>query len=70
MKKILFKARNHFRFTLHNIVAHPLMEILHLLGATNLSKKVHDSTLPKVLLPEALEVQENISLILNPERDD
>ena len=43
MKK--FKGR--FNYTIHNLVAHPLMEILHLLGQTELGNKIHDATLPK-----------------------
>ena len=37
----------HFKYTLHNLVAHPLMEILHLCGWTELGNKIHDMTLPK-----------------------
>jgi hypothetical protein len=36
-----------FEYTIHNLIAHPLMEILHLVGLTELGNKVHDSTLPK-----------------------
>lgn len=35
-----------FSYTLHNLVAHPLMEILHLVGFTELGNKIHDATLP------------------------
>lgn len=35
-----------FSWTLHNIVAHPLSEILHLLGAKKASNWVHDVTIP------------------------
>ena len=31
----------------HNIVAHPLMEILNWAGKNELANKVHDNTLPK-----------------------
>ena len=31
----------------HNIVAHPLMEILNWAGKSELANKVHDNTLPK-----------------------
>jgi hypothetical protein len=35
-----------FNFTVHNFIAHPLMEILHLVGLTEWGNKVHDATLP------------------------
>ena len=38
---------NRFKYTIHNIIAHPLMEILHLIGFTELGNKIHDLTLPK-----------------------
>jgi hypothetical protein len=36
-----------FEYTIHNIIAHPLMEVLHLLGFNELGNKIHDITLPK-----------------------
>lgn len=36
-----------FNYTIHNLIAHPLMEILHLLGFTELGNRIHDKTLPK-----------------------
>tara|TARA_B100000674_G_scaffold471701_1_gene460774 strand:+ start:622 stop:768 length:147 start_codon:yes stop_codon:yes gene_type:complete len=39
--------KKHFSYTIHNIIAHPLMEILHLIGFTELGDKIHDATLPK-----------------------
>ena len=38
--------KNYFKYTLHNLIAHPVMEILHLLGFTELGNKIHDMTLP------------------------
>ena len=35
-----------FNYTIHKLIAHPLMEILHLVGLTELGNKVHDATLP------------------------
>ena len=37
----------YFKWTIHNVVAHPLMEILHLIGLSSLGDKLHDATLPK-----------------------
>lgn len=36
-----------FKWTLHNMVGHPLMEIFNLLGATSWGNWIHDATLPK-----------------------
>lgn len=38
---------NRFKWTLHNLIGHPLMEILNLLGLTACGTWVHDATLPK-----------------------
>ena len=35
-----------WRWTLHNLVAHPLSEVLYQLGARDLSVAVHDRTAP------------------------
>ena len=39
--------KNKFDYTIHNLIAHPLMEIFHLLGMTEIGNKIHDYTLPK-----------------------
>jgi len=39
--------KNKFDYTIHNLIAHPLMEILHLLGFTEIGNKIHDYTLPR-----------------------
>jgi hypothetical protein len=73
MSKFAFKIRQHFRWTFHNLVAHPLSEIFHLIGASDLSNKIHDSTVPEKLDLVTLEEQDlenNIKDVLNPERDD
>jgi len=36
-----------FRYTIHNLIGHPIMELLHLIGCERLSVWVHDVTLPK-----------------------
>lgn len=33
-------------WTVHNMVAHPLMGLFELIGLTNAAKRVHDATLP------------------------
>ena len=36
----------HFRWTIHNLFAHPISEIAHLVGFTQLGNRIHDATLP------------------------
>jgi len=38
---------NRFRYTIHNIIGHPLMEIFYLLGAVEFANLIHDKTLPR-----------------------
>ncbi len=35
-----------FKYTLHNIVGHPMMEIFNLLGFHDLATWIHDTTFP------------------------
>lgn len=35
-----------YRWTLHNLVGHPVSEVLHLVGCAQLSAWVHDTTVP------------------------
>lgn len=41
------KIPRRFSWTLHNVVAHPLMELLNQLGFERLGNRVHDRTVPK-----------------------
>ena len=61
MKKIINKFPPKYRWTIHNFIAHPLMEVAYLLGKVELSQRIHDSTIPD---------QQNIDGIFNPERND
>lgn len=36
---------NRFSYTLHNMIGHPMMEILRLLGFTQAANWIHDRTL-------------------------
>jgi len=42
----LAKLPPRWRWTLHNLIAHPLSEVLYQLGARDLSTAVHDRTAP------------------------
>lgn len=33
-------------YTFHNLLGHPVMELLYLVGLTKLARAVHDGTLP------------------------
>lgn len=46
MKQLITKLPHKYRMTIHNVVGHPLMEILHLVGLETIANIVHDSTLP------------------------
>ncbi len=46
MKYIINKLPKRFQWSIHNLVAHPLMEITFQLGLHELSEKIHDSTAP------------------------
>ena len=35
-----------YKWTLHNMVAHPLSEVFYLLGYERLGNKIHDITIP------------------------
>lgn len=36
-----------FKYTIHNLIGHPLMEIFNLLGMKRTAQKIHDRTLPR-----------------------
>ena len=44
--KNFFSKLGRFNYTIHNMVAHPIMEILHLVGLSEWGDKIHDATLP------------------------
>lgn len=46
-RKLCTASREHFRWTLHNLVAHPLSEIAYLIGLRKLSNWLHNSSIPK-----------------------
>lgn len=46
LPSLLMTLPEHFRWTLHNVLGHPLSELLHLVGARRASNWVHDQTIP------------------------
>lgn len=47
LSKFLGKIPERFQWTLHNLVAHPLSEILYQIGLVDLSNQIHDKTIPE-----------------------
>lgn len=46
MNKLLARLPERFQWTLHNIVGHPISEILFQVGLKPLGDRIHDATLP------------------------
>ena len=46
MHRLIAKLPKRFEWSIHNIVGHPLSELLHLLGYTDLGDAIHDMTVP------------------------
>jgi hypothetical protein len=46
MSRFLAWLPTHLQWAPHNILAHPLSELLHLVGLSRLSSWVHDVTIP------------------------
>lgn len=44
--KIRAASKEHFRWSIHNLVAHPLSEIAFLVGLRKLSDWLHDASIP------------------------
>lgn len=48
IKNIITKLPGKYQYSAHNLIAHPLMELAHLCGYTELGNKIHDATLPDI----------------------
>jgi len=59
--RLLLNRLGYFKYTIHNLIAHPLMEILHLIGLTKYGNVIHDMTLP-ISEKEVNHGQENNSI--------
>jgi len=46
MKTFLALLPQRFRWSIHNLIAHPLSEICYLVGLEQLSNIIHDCTIP------------------------
>lgn len=46
MQHIIGRLPKRFQYTVHNMIAHPLSEVLYQLGLVKLSEVVHDRTCP------------------------
>ena len=46
LPRLLARLPGRFQWTAHNLIAHPLSEVLFQVGLRKLSDKVHDITVP------------------------
>ena len=46
VNKLIMSLPERYRWTFHNLVAHPVSEVAYLCGFENLSNKIHDYTVP------------------------
>lgn len=46
-RELRAKTKQHFKWTFHNLVGHPLSELAWLLGMKKMSDRLHDGTIPK-----------------------
>ena len=54
IKNTINKLPQKYKWTIHNLVAHPLMEFLHIIGYSELGNKLHDITVPSDQQEETL----------------
>ena len=47
MRKIIALLPVKYSMSIHNLVAHPLSEIFHILGMNEIALYIHDITLPE-----------------------
>ena len=47
LSRLLGRLPERWRWTLHNVVAHPLSELLYQVGLRRWSDKLHDLTVPE-----------------------
>ena len=43
---LLARLPERFQWTLHNLLAHPVSEVLYQIGLGDLGNRVHDATIP------------------------
>ena len=46
MKTLINKLPRRFQFTIHNMIAHPLLEVFYQLGLSDLATWIHEETCP------------------------
>ncbi len=47
LSKNLARLPHRWRWTLHNLIAHPLSELIYQFGFEDLSNRIHDATIPE-----------------------
>ena len=53
LPEVLALLPERFQYTVHNIIGHPLMEVLHQLGFEATAERVHGATMPTGMAHEA-----------------
>jgi hypothetical protein len=53
MSEMLARLPERFQWTLHNVIAHPLSELLYQFGLVETAERVHDATMPADAVEEA-----------------
>ena len=43
---LLGRLPERFRWSVHNLIAHPLSEVVYQIGFEDLSNRIHDATVP------------------------
>ncbi len=46
IKRGVARLPDRYKWTLHNLIARPLSEVMYLFGFQNLSNRLHDATIP------------------------
>lgn len=46
MTRFIDSLPERFKWTIHNLIAHPMSEILYQLGMEDLGNRLHDATVP------------------------
>lgn len=48
-REIREAGREHFKWSFHNLIGHPLSEVAYLVGLKRLSHWIHNQTIPKLV---------------------
>lgn len=46
IKQLINRLSDRFKWTIHNVIAHPLSEVLYQAGFEKIANDIHDATVP------------------------